>query len=259
MNPTTYGLEFAGGLFLSMLLLLEAGRRIAIRRLAQDPDGAHQGFSVVEGAVFSLLGLLIAFTFSGAATRFDGRRQLIVEEANSIGTAYLRIQLLPASAQPGLRKLFRQYLDARLETYRNLPGDIPAAQAEWTRSLKLQDEIWSSAVAACGDSGSQPAHMLLLPALNQMIDITAVRTEATKIHPPLVIFVMLGLLSLAASLLAGYGMAGGRLRSWIHILCFASVVASTVYVIVDIEYPRFGLIRVDGADRVLSELRESMK
>ena len=162
MNPTIYGLVFAGGLFLGMLLLLETGRRIAIRRLAQDPEGARQGLSVVEGAVFSLLGLLIAFTFSGAATRFEGRRHLIVEEANDIGTAYLRIHLLPASAQPALRELFRQYLDSRLETYRKLP-DLAAAKAELERSLKFQGEIWSNAVEACRDSGSQPAHMLLLP------------------------------------------------------------------------------------------------
>lgn len=258
MNLTTYALVFAGGLFLGMLLLLETGRRIGIRRLGQDPEGARQGLGVMEGAVFSLLGLLIAFTFSGAATRFDGRRHLIVEEANNIGTAYLRIDLLPVAAQPALRELFRQYLDSRLETYRKL-SDIPATKAEMARSLRLQGEIWTAAVAACRDSGSPPAHMLLLPALNQMIDITTTRTEARKIHPPLIIFAMLGVLSLTASLLAGYGMAGGKLRSWIHILGFAAVMALTVYVIVDIEYPRFGLIRVDGADRVLLELREGMK
>ena len=241
---------FAGGLFLGMVLLLETGRRIAIRRLAEDPEGARQGLAVVEGAVFSLLGLLLAFTFSGAATRFDGRRHLIVEEANNIGTACLRIDVLPAPAQPALRELFRQYLDSRLETYRKLP-DVAAAKAELARSLKLQGEIWSNAVAACRDSGSQPAHMLLLPALNPMFDITTTRTEATKIHPPVIIFIMIGVLSLAAALLAGYGMAGGKSRSWIHILGFAAVMALTVYVIMDIEYPRFGLIRVEGADRVL--------
>ncbi len=258
MNPTIYGLVFAGGLFLGMLLLVETGRRIAIRRLAQDPEGAREGLGVVEGAVFSLLGLLIAFTFSGAATRFEGRRHLIAEEANDIGTAYLRINVLPASAQPALRELFRQYLDSRLETYRKLP-DVAAAKAELERSLKFQGEIWSNAVEACRDSGSQPAHMLLLPALNAMFDITTTRTEATKNHPPSIIFAMIGVLSLAAALLAGYGMAGGKLRSWVHIVGFAAAMALTVYVIVDIEYPRFGFIRMDEADRVLMELRDSMK
>ena len=258
MSPSIYGLIFAGGLFLAMLVLLETGRRVGIRHLAEDGGGARQGLGIVEGAVFSLLGLLFAFTFSGASTRFEGRRYLIVEEANNIGTAWLRIDVLPAPAQPSLRELFRQYLDSRLETYRKL-SDVVAAKAELARSLKLQGDIWSNAVAACRDSGSQPAQMLLLPALNPMFDITTTRTEAMKNHPPVIIFAMLGVLSLAASLLAGYGMAGGKSRSWIHCLGFAAATALTVYVIMDIEYPRFGLIRVDGADQVLIELRDSMK
>ncbi len=102
-------------LFVGMLLLLEMGRRLGNRRLATDPDGARAGTGTVEGAVFALLGLMIAFTFSGAASRFDTRRDLIVQETNAIGTAYLRIDLLPVNAQPAMREHFRQYLDSRLE------------------------------------------------------------------------------------------------------------------------------------------------
>ena len=93
-----------------MLILLEVGRRIGARRLAEDPMGAAAGVGTVEGAVFALFGLLIAFTFSGAAARFDTRRQLIIEETNAIGTAYLRLDLLPVDAQPGLREKFRRYV-----------------------------------------------------------------------------------------------------------------------------------------------------
>src|SRR5262245_16132661 len=93
----------AGSLFIGMLLLLETGRRLSLRQLAQEGAAERAGFGVIEGAVFALLGLLIAFTFSGAAARFDTRRQLVVEEANAIGTAYLRLDLLPATAQPQLR------------------------------------------------------------------------------------------------------------------------------------------------------------
>ena len=256
MNPTTYGLQFAGGLFLGMLVLLETGRRIGIWRLARDPEGARQGLGVVEGAVFSLLGLLIAFTFSGAADRFNARRHLIVEEANNIGTAWLRLDLLPASAQPALRELFRKYMDSRLETYRKLP-DLTAAKAELARSAQLQGEIWTNAVAVIRESS--PSAVQLLPALNAMFDIVTTRAQATINHPPLIIFGMLGALSLAAALLAGYGMAGGKARSWVHIFIFAAVTAITVYVITDLEYPRAGLLRVDDADRVLVELRESLK
>jgi hypothetical protein len=204
------------------------------------------------------MGLLIAFTFSGAAARFDARRHLVVEEANDIGTAWLRLDLLPSAAATDLRELFRRYLDSRLATYQNVP-DLVAARAELARSIELQGEIWTAAVRACRDSGSQPGHMLLLPALNAMFDITTTRTEATRHHPPWIIFAMLGALSLVSSVLAGYGMAGAKSHSWIHIIGFAAVVAVTVYVIMDLEYPRLGLIRVDSADQVLIQLRESMK
>ena len=94
---------------------------IALRskRIAQDPENAKKGAGVIEGAVFGLLSLLMAFTFSGAVTRFDTRRHLVSEEAIRIGTAFERIKLLPADSQPAMRDLFKRYLDARLETYRN--------------------------------------------------------------------------------------------------------------------------------------------
>jgi hypothetical protein len=242
------------GLFAANLLLLEAGRRLGRRHRGPSPDGIPVG--AVEGAVFALLGLLIAFTFSGAASRFDGRRQLVTEEANAIGTAYLRIDLLPEASQPPLRALFRRYLDSRLETYRKLP-DLEAAMAEWGHSVGLQEEIWTKAVTACGESGSPRATMLLLPALNAMIDMSTTRLTSTRIHPPATIFAMLGVLSLLAALLAGYSMASAR-RSWTHLVAFAAMIAVTVFVILDLEYPRAGFIREDAADQMLSDLRRSM-
>jgi hypothetical protein len=117
-NFTLEAALLAVGLFASLLACLEIGRRIGVRRAAQEGEAARAGAGVVEGAVFALLGLLIAFTFSGAASRFDHRRTLIVEEANAIGTAYLRLDLLPAAAQEELRESFRRYVDARLAVYR---------------------------------------------------------------------------------------------------------------------------------------------
>ena len=101
--------------------------------------------------------------------------------------------------------------------------------------------------------------MLLLPALNQMIDITTTRTMAAKIHPPLIIFVMLVVLTLVGALFAGYGMAAAKTRSWVHMIGFALVMAAGVYIILDLEYPRLGLIHIHAADQVLVDLRQSMK
>ena len=258
MNHVLTALVLTLGLFLGMLLFLEIGRRIAVRRMREDSGAAGEGVGAVDGAVFALLGLLIAFTFSGASSRFDTRRQLIVEETNDIGTAYLRLDLLPADLQPALRESFRRYLDMRIEVYRKLP-DIAAAKDSLAKANELQKQIWRQAVVASRAEGAQPAApILLLPALNAMIDITTTQVMAAQMHPPIVIFAMLFGLALAASLLAGYGLAGSKLRRWFHMVGFALVMAVAIYVILDIEYPRLGLIRVDAFDQALIDLRESM-
>lgn len=259
MNYALFALLITISLFFAMLILLEIGRRIGNYRLMQDMDGARAGIGTIDGAVFALLGLLIAFTFSSAASRFDVRRNLIIEETNAIGTAYLRLDLLMADDQPALRDLFKRYVDSRLEVYRRLP-DVAAAKQELAQSAQLQSAIWNRAVTAVQLEGaSASAAMLLLPALNQMIDITATRTMMGQIHPPLIIYVMLFGLTLAGALLAGYEMAGGKSRNWLHMISFSAVIAVAVYVIIDIEYPRLGLIQVSAFDQAMVELRQSMK
>jgi hypothetical protein len=240
-----------------MLLLLEVGRRIGLRRAAEGSQDAGAEVGVVDGAVFALLGLLIAFTFAGAASRWDTRRLLVIEEANAIGTAYLRLDVLPPDAQPALREKFRQYVDARLAAYRKLP-DVSAAKEELARVAALQAEIWSEAVAACRREGSQPARLLVLPALNAMIDITTNRTVAAKTHPPAMIYAALIALMFASSLLAGHALARGR-RNWVHMVGLAAAMALALYVILDLEFPRMGLIRLDVYDQVLVDVRESMR
>src|SRR5262249_29886597 len=105
------------GLFAGMMVLLEVGRRWGLRRAAQ-PEDHRENLGGVEAAIYGLLGLLVAFPFSGAASRFEGRRELIVKEANAIGTAYLRLDLLSDEARDSLRQKLRDYLDARLDAYR---------------------------------------------------------------------------------------------------------------------------------------------
>ena len=258
MNFVFYILLITVGMLVAMMVFLEIGRRIGVHRISRNPEGRN-GVGTLEGSVFALLGLLIAFTFSGAMSKFDDRRQLIVEESNDIGTAYLRIDLLPSASQPAMRELFRRYLDSRLETYRLVP-DMAAVQMELARSAKLQGEIWQQSIVASRLPDAHPdAARLLLPALNAMIDITTTRTMSTKLHPPRIIFILLFVLALFSSLLAGHAMAEGKGRTWIHMLCFSLAMAAAIYVILDLEYPRLGFIRVDDFDQVLIELRDSMK
>jgi hypothetical protein len=243
---------------LAMLAASEAGRRMGAAQLRKNPDGLAKGVGAAEAAVFALLGLLLAFTFSGAASRFEARRHLITQEANAIGTAWLRIDVLPAESQPEIRDLFRNYLDGRLDTYRH-GTDLDAAMASFAADETMYGRIWSLAIKETQKPGV-PSHasMLLLPALNEMIDITTTRLTATRDHPPPIIFMMLAVLSLVGALLTGYGTSVNRRRSWLHTIVFAAILSVTIYVIVDLEFPRLGLIRVEAADQVLVDLRASM-
>jgi hypothetical protein len=256
MHTTQSSILFAGAMFLGMVLLLELGWRLGRQHRGRSEESSRAGLGAVEGAVFALMGLLIAFTFSGAASRFDERRQLIVEESNAIGTAWLRLDLLSADARTELRELFRQYLDRRLAAYAKMP-DVAAAMGELANANALQGDIWSRAVAACQESPG-PLTAQVLPALNAMFDLASTRTAVTQMHPPGIIYIMLGALALMSSMLAGYAMSGSRTRSWIHMLGFALIMAATVYVILDLEFPRTGLIRVDAADQLLNDLRRTM-
>jgi hypothetical protein len=241
-----------------MLALFEFGAKVAARRLAQSPDKdpAHGG--VVDASVFGLLGLLLAFTFSGAADRFNHRRLLITQEANAIGTAWLRIDMLPAAAQPAIRDGFRRYLDARLAIYDKLP-DEAAAAPEIARTQRELDDLWAKAVAVARTDSGVPARMLLLPTMNEMFDLAEERMMALRMHPPVVIWLMLIALALVASLLAGYGMPASGKRNWLHMLAFVGTTAIAIFVIMDLEYPRRGFIQVKDFDQVLVDLRASMK
>jgi len=270
MNLAAFGLVLTVLLFFAILSMIETGRRIGRKRFQSEGEAAGKGFTAVEGAIFGLLGLVLAFSFSGALTRFDARRQLVIKEANDIGTAWLRIDLLPADAQAPMREQFRRYLDARLEAYANA-SDIESVRTALERAAAVQKEIWALAIrsgmpaggadhgggGAPSASGPQ-AQILLLPALNTMFDTGTSQQEAVRFHPPLIIFIMLGSLILACALFAGYDMGCRKNLNLLHSIGFAIVLSVTVYVIVDVEYPRLGYIRMSDSDEVLRQIREAM-
>jgi len=260
VNPALIGGVVAAAVFLGILLALALGRTLGRRAVRLHGAAGLASIGSLETAVFALLGLMIAFTFSGALSRFDARRAQIVDEANAIGTAWLRIDLVPAPAQPRLREAMRDYTDARIATYKKLP-DLEAARDEMARSQRLQNELWALAVAATRLAESRPgADLLVMPALNSMFDVATVRLMATQMHPPQIVFAMLIGLALASALLAGYQSADerGRVRHSVHKVGFAAIVAFTVYVIIDIEFPRLGLVRIDATDQVLINVRAGM-
>jgi hypothetical protein len=249
---------FSVFLFSGMLLSIYAGRRIARWQQTSRPDAVSSGTGAVDAAIFGLMALLLAFSFSGAASRFESRRALIGEEANTIGTAYLRLDLLPYEMQPRLREEFRQYVRSRLAIYRNIPDD-EAVETALSKSTAIQDRIWKHAVAASAKAENPAVTTLVLSAINEMIDITTPRTMALRAHPPVVIFLMLAVTVIVSSLLAGYNMTVAGSLSLMHVALFVLLVGASVYVTLDYEYPRIGLIRLDAADEVLVETLKEMK
>jgi len=258
MNAASWAVVLSLGLFAGIVACLAVGYRIGQGISKEQLELAHEGVGVVETAIFALLGLLLGFSFAGGTSRLDEGRQLIVQEANAIGTAYLRLDVLSANDQPEMRHLFRDYLDTRLHVYEKLPDPV-AADRELAHAAQIQQEIWSRAVIATRSDPTQNVALLLLPALNEMIDITTARTIALHTHLPSLIFTLLMIVALLSGLLAGYAMAKRKSRSWLHMLLYAAVVASTIYVVIDLDYPRSGLINLNAADNALISLRDSIR
>jgi hypothetical protein len=256
MNPYLLAVLTCVVLALAMVGCALIGHRIGRRRHLADADAKELSTGTVDAAILSLLGLLIAFTFSNAYGRFEARRSLIVDEANAISTAYLRLELLPEATQLPLKLKFKQYVRSRHQLWRLMP-DREAALAEYDRSVSLQNEIWSAAVDAT-QGGDGQTRMLLLPALNEMIDITTTRMIAVQSHPPLMIYLLLAALALASGAISGFGMARASRPSYPHFIVLALASALALYVILDIEFPRFGLVTLDFPHTLLSDLEEQM-
>lgn len=255
MSPILQSALLAAGLFLSLLIALAIGRRLGQRRIATEGEDAKAGSGAVEGAVFALLGLLIAFTFTSAASRYDHRRDMIVDQANTIGTAWLRIDLLPAADQPPLREKFRLYMDAllHLTEVAEDPAEVEAAIADLQTR---QADLWRFAVDATSRDGRPQVASLLLPPINDMFDLSSSRIASSQLHVPASIVWLLIVLAVMAGLLAGHAMAS-QARPRLHMLVFAALISLTLYFIMDIEYPRLGFIKLNAADRFLVDLRDS--
>jgi hypothetical protein len=180
----------------------------------------------MEAGIFGLFGLLLGFAFAGATSRLDARRQLIVQEANAIGTAYLRLDLLPPSDQPELRRLFRNYLEARFRAYER-GADQEMVDRFIAQAAQLQQQIWAQAVAAGHVDQTQNTTRVALPAINEMIDVTTARSVAARTRLPGPVLALLFVVALFSALTAGYAMAKRKRRSVLHDLLYAAAVTIT--------------------------------
>ena len=232
--------------FILMLLCVIIGQRLGKNKQTT-------GLSVTEGAVFTLMGLLVAFTFSSANQRFDLRRSFIIEETNAISTAYLRLDLLIPKDRLTLQDDFLSYVTARIAIYESIL-DLKAVTTELRKLKEIQARLWLDAVNACKNS-VMTASMLILPSINAMFDIANTRTAYTYFHPHFLIFMLLIVVALLSALLTGYGMASKGKWASIHVIAFALIITLTIYIIIDLEYPRLAIIKESKFDSLLVNIK----
>jgi hypothetical protein len=242
-------------LFLLTLLLgfvaVEAGRWFGGRRRHQQAEPeAPVGAAV--GATLGLLAFILAFTFGMAASRFDVRKQMVVEDANAIGTTYLRVSFMPEPPASKLRLLLREYTDTRVDAGLH-PERFPAALA---RSEELQRMIWSEASAAVTQHPNVLT-ALFMDALNNMIDTHGLRLAAIRNRIPLAIWFFLFVTAGVGMLSIGYhaGLSGSR-RS---VAATALVVAfsGVIMLIADLDRPEKGFLRIN--QQAMIDLQKSIQ
>jgi hypothetical protein len=244
--------------FVAYVALQAIGRVVGARLRRRDDEVSSRGLAV-EGSLFALLGLLVAFTFAGGQDRLDARRRLIVDEAAAMGTAYARIDLVSSDRQEVLRELLRQYVDARIAYYRTIVSDRTVAKVQHARAEELQQRLWAEVTSAlAAPPRVLGAAVIVAPAFNQMFDVTIARDVALRTHLPLPVFLLLEVLALTCAFFAGLDMGRNGNFGWMHVLTFALALAVTAYVIADLEFPRVGLSQLAGADQALVHVRAGM-
>jgi len=265
MKFELFAIAVAASFLLGSLALLAYGRRLGQRHLAKADGKPMAGLDAVEGAVFALLGLLLAFAVSGALQRFDERRQLIVQESIAVSTAYDHFDLLEPPARDALKAKLKSYLEARMELY-SAPSEydfehertIYSSEQE-ARFAALKSELWSDAVSACRAAPLASTCSILLPTVTRVFETAQLRRGANEKHPPKIVFAMLYGFGFVGSLLAGFSMAASNAPSRVHLLAFALALSFALFVLTNVEFPRLGLIRVDFFDHFLTEVYSRMQ
>ena len=236
-------IAIAVGLFFGLFLALEIGYRLG-RRATADLDARASGLiGAVQGAILGLLGLLLAFSFAAAGSRFLERQDLIVQEANAIGTAYLRADLLEDSHGSALRSSLQRYTQHRVELSGRLrSGVLPADLAEAER---LQGAMWDAAVAGVT---ARPATMVVvLPPVNDVIDLHSTRVAAGRKHLPLPVMGLLVACSLLAIGVIGYGSGTGGRRRLALTVPLAALIGLSLWITIDLDHPRAGMLQLSDA------------
>lgn len=243
-------------LFILLITVYILGYRLRTKTLKKTTEHTVEDLGAINGTLLGLLALLLAFTFGMSNSRYDTRRQLVIEEANNIGTAILRTDIYPDSVRNLLRANLKQYVEARIAFYQ-AGMDVEKTVAEYKRAGDIGNKIWSIAAAYAREDDITTRTSELIPALNAMIDITTTRRAAGEATIPDSIMYFLFTLCLCSSFLLGYDRKNKF--DWIVVIGFALMLSATVFTIIDLDRPRSGLIDMDSPNQKIIELREMFK
>ena len=249
----TSTLVIAIALFAGILGFYLAGVWLGNYQKKNNPDAKAEGVGPLEGALLGLLALLLSFTFSMSASRYDTRRSLIIKEANDVGTVVLRADMYPDSIRREFRKDLQQYLEARIVYY-----DAGSDEAKISKALidaaKISNQMWQTATRFSRESSTTLPHSLMLPALNDMMDVVTSRDAARLARVPDPIIWLLIILTVLGSMIIGYSKKEKK-NDWIVLFIYSLMTVITIYTIIDLDRPRQGIIKTDTAHQKIIELR----
>lgn len=234
------------------LLVIEGGYRLGRWRRERTDQEKEAPVGTAVAAALALLAFLIAFTFGMAASRFEARRSVLLDEVNAIGTAYLRAGLLPEPHRTSVRRLLREYVGIRLAAVEQ--GSIEAG-ARHSEEIHLR--LWSEVVAVAEHDPRSIPIGLFIESINDLIDLHTLRlTAASRSRIPITIWT--ALFSVAAVTFAAMGYYGGLTRTRRSLASLAVVLpfAITIWLIADLDRPGGGLLRV--SQQPMIDLRNSM-
>lgn len=238
-----------------LLILSEIGYRFGRVSRRRNPEEAEGHGGTIQGAVLGLLGLLLGFTFAMAVGRYDARRTLVIEEANSIGTTSLRADFLPSAQAGEVKSLLRRYTELRLEGYQHAL-DSPEMAAVRGEVASIHQSLWSLGRAG---ATAQPSPLTagFITSLNETIDLDATRLAATRNHVPGAVWLLLLVVAGCGSWASGFVSGAGGYRSVFSQWIFPLLIGVVITLISDIDRPRHGMIGI--SQEPLKELLESLK
>lgn len=234
------------------LTSVELGYRLGGHRRPHSLEEKETPVGAMVGATLGLLAFMLAFTFGLAGSRFEDRRQVLLSEANAIGTTYLRAAMLPEPMRTEAQNLLREYVDVRLEAVQ--PGKL---QQAITKSEELQNRLWSLAVAATEKDRSAITALFVM-SLNEVIDVHAKRVMVgVRSRVPGMIWIVLYLLAILAMVMIGYHEGLTKSRRSLAVLALVLGFSSVLYLIADLDRPVQGTLQV--SQQAMIDLRQSMK